>query len=123
MIALSVKLTKRNRIPELKAKLRPRMEKIINDHATQIASIARQLCPVDTGRLRDSIAVETYSGHRPGFGVAKRVVVGAKNEQGVEYGPFVEFGTVNMAAQPFLMPAFLSVQPQLIAAMKQIAKL
>lgn len=123
MIALGVKVTKRNRIPELRKQLRPRLAKIIDDYANQIASIARQLCPVDTGRLRDSIAVETYSGHRPGFGVAKRVVVGAKNDQGVEYGPFVEFGTVHMAAQPFLMPAFLSVQPQLIEAIKQIAKL
>lgn len=117
MIALGVKVTKRNRIPELRRSLRPRAERILNNAAMQIASIARQLCPVDTGNLRDSIAIETFSGHRPGFGVAKRVVVGEF------YAPFVEFGTSRMAAQPFLYPAFAAVKPNVIREMEKIAKL
>lgn len=116
MIALSVKVTKRNRIPELRRSLRPRAEAIINARALQIASIARQLCPVDTGALRDSIAIETYAGHRPGFGTAKRIVVGQF------YAPFVEFGTSRMAAQPFLMPAFEAVKGHILADMKRIFK-
>ncbi|MEN3329016.1 MAG: hypothetical protein V7638_3823 [Acidobacteriota bacterium] len=117
MFALGVKITKRNRIPELRRSLRPRAEKILDDAATQIASLARQLCPVgETGNLRDSIAIETYSGHRPGFGVAKSVVVG------MFYAPYVEFGTVNSPAQPFLMPAFESVKPNVVRAFERIAK-
>ena len=110
MISLGVKVTKKNRIPELRDSLRPRAEKILNDGANQIAVIARQLCPVDTGFLRDSIAVETYSGHRPGFGVAKRVVVGA------DYAAIVE------REQPFLIPAFEAVKPNIIRAFERLAK-
>lgn len=117
MIALGVKVTKRNRIPEVRANLRPRVEAMVNAAATQIAVIARQLCPVDTGALRDSIAIETYAGHRAGFGMAKAVVVFE------HYAPFVEFGTSKSAAQPFLMPAFEAVRPSLEQELKKIAKL
>ena len=117
MFALGVKITKQNRIPELRRSLRPRAEKILNDAATQIASLAFQLCPKDTWALAESIAIETYSGHRPGFGVAKRVVVG------MFYAPFVEFGTSNSPAQPFLMPAFEAVKPNTIAAFERLARL
>jgi HK97 gp10 family phage protein len=57
-------------------------------YAEDIAEDARGYTPVETGRLRDSI----YSD---------------ENEVGtdVEYAPFVEYGTVNMPAQPFLRPA------------------
>ena len=55
---------------------------------------AKRACPVDTGRLRNSITHVT----RPD---EKAVYIGTN----VEYGPCVELGTVHMAAQPFLKPA------------------
>lgn len=60
---------------------------------------ARELCPVDTGRLRASI---TSSG-------LQRDSRGAYVEIGtnVEYAGHVEFGTVRAAAQPYLRPALL----------------
>src|ERR1051326_9639781 len=93
MFTLGVKVVKKNRIPELRASLRPRAEKILNQGAMQIASLAFQFCPVGNrpyvdeegnkhpGFLRSTIAIETYSGNRPGYGVAKRVVVGARSEE------------------------------------------
>src|SRR5262245_58739753 len=104
MFSLGVKVAKKNRIPELRDSLRPRAEKILDQGAMQIASLAFQFCPVgervytdDEGdkhpeALRNSIAVETYSGNRPGYGAAKRVIVGKP------YAPWVEAHT------PFLMP-------------------
>lgn len=55
---------------------------------------AKDLCPVDTGRLRNSIThvVDEAAG---------AVYIGTN----VEYGPYVELGTEKMAAQPYLKPA------------------
>ena len=53
---------------------------------------ARALVPVDTGRLRDSIAHEVEDG---------TVYLSADTE----YAPFVELGTRRAAAKPFLIPA------------------
>jgi HK97 gp10 family phage protein len=60
---------------------------------------ARQLCPVDTGRLRSSIIAEQGRDARGFF-----VQIGTN----VEYAPYVEFGTGRSAAQPFLRPGVLA---------------
>lgn len=54
---------------------------------------AKRLCPVDTGRLRNSITHQQYDDHTE--------VVGTN----VEYAPYVELGTSRMGAKPFLRPA------------------
>lgn len=54
---------------------------------------ARQLAPVDTGFLRNSIEVLKTGD------LSAVVFVGA------EYGVYVEFGTRRMRAQPFFTPA------------------
>jgi HK97 gp10 family phage protein len=59
---------------------------------------AKEICPVDTGNLRNSIthtpAAEDSDGKRS-------VYIGTN----VFYAPFVELGTVKMAARPYLRPA------------------
>ena len=66
---------------------------------------ARELCPVDTGRLRNSITHRMGGGgfSFPGMGAAvgKEVTVGSN----VEYAAYVELGTSRTDAQPFLRPA------------------
>ena len=54
---------------------------------------AKRLCPVDTGRLRNSITHQQYDDHTE--------VIGTN----VEYAPYVELGTVRMKARPYLRPA------------------
>ena len=54
---------------------------------------AKMLCPVDTGRLRNSITHQQYD--------ETTEVIGTN----VEYAPFVELGTHKMAARPYLRPA------------------
>ena len=56
--------------------------------AEEVATDARAIVPVDTGTLRDSIHTE------PG-----KVVVTAP------YAAFVEYGTADTSAQPYLRPA------------------
>lgn len=55
---------------------------------------AKRLCPVDTGRLRNSIT-HTIDGDE----------MAAYIGTNVEYGPAVELGTSKQKAQPFLTPA------------------
>lgn len=57
-------------------------------------SYAKQECPVDTGRLRNSITHAVESGE-------KAVYIGTN----VEYAAFVELGTSHMKARPYLKPA------------------
>ena len=56
-------------------------------------SYAKKLCPVDTGRLRNSITHQQMS---------ESVEVIGTN---VEYAPYVCLGTHKMAPRPFLRPA------------------
>ena len=58
----------------------------------QAEGYAKMLCPVDTGRLRNSIT-HTYD--------ADYAYIGTN----VEYAPYVEMGTSRTKAQPFLRPA------------------
>lgn len=53
---------------------------------------AKGYCPVDTGRLRNSIT-HTVQGDSAYIGT------------NVEYAPYVEMGTSRMKAQPYLKPA------------------
>lgn len=56
---------------------------------------AKAKCPVDTGRLRNSIT------HVLKGGISPAVCIGTN----VEYGKYVEEGTSRHDAQPFLRPA------------------
>lgn len=69
--------------------------------ATQ--NLARLYCPVDTGRLRSSIQASKGSDAQGPY---------ADIGTNVEYAAFVEFGTVHMAAQPYLRPALMVAATQ-----------
>lgn len=69
--------------------------------AIRVERAAKRAAPVDTGRLRSSIARETT---RDADGFLARVGTD------VEYAPYVEFGTQRASAQPFLRPALDSVR-------------
>lgn len=57
---------------------------------------AKRKCPVDTGRLRNSITHQVEAGERSG-----KVYIGTN----VEYAEYVELGTFRQKAQPYLKPA------------------
>lgn len=59
----------------------------------QCEGYAKLICPVDTGRLRNSITHTQED--------KDTELVGSP----VEYAPYVEYGTVKMSAQPYLRPA------------------
>lgn len=71
-------------------------------------SYAKKLCPVDTGRLRNSITHQQYDENTE--------VIGTN----VEYAPFVELGTTRMGARPYLRPAAEGHTAEYLAIMKQV---
>lgn len=71
-------------------------------------SYAKAACPVDTGRLRNSITHEQYS--------EDTEVIGTN----VEYAPYVELGTSKMSAKPFLRPAAENHVAEYQAVIKQV---
>lgn len=71
-------------------------------------SYAKKLCPVDTGRLRNSITHQQYDENTE--------VIGTN----VEYAPFVELGTTRMSARPYLRPAAEGHTAEYLAIMKQV---
>jgi len=80
------------------------------DGARQMLERVKEQCPVDTGHLRDSLYItetDKTKRHAPGRVGALSV----KNPYcfittNVHYAFFVEYGTKNMAAQPFMRPVF-----------------
>ena len=71
-------------------------------------SYAKKACPVDTGRLRNSITHAQES--------EDTEVIGTN----VEYAPYVELGTSRMSARPFLRPAAEGHTAEYIAILKTI---
>ena len=74
------------------------VEAVLEANAKEIEFEAKRMCPVDTGKLRQSILAtkegdKTYKIEANATGLAP-------------YAPFVEHGTSKMSAQPFLYPAF-----------------
>ena len=71
-----------------------------------VADRAKQLAPVDTGRLRDSIGVSTIAPKEMSFSIRHddvRVFIGPAAD--VWYAPYVEFGTWKHEGHPFMRPA------------------
>ena len=62
--------------------------------AEELARRIRQKAPVDTGKLRNSVSVQTTKD-------GGRVTVG----RGIRYAGYIEDGTATMRAQPYIEPA------------------
>lgn len=96
-IAAEVKYT--NRIPQVRAEIIRGLENAVKETAYSIEGTAKQLAPIDTGFLRNSITANMFAP------LVWYVDVGA------EYGIHQEFGTRYVPAHPFLHPAVHREKP------------
>lgn len=78
---------------------------VLGKIALKIAQDARRAAPVDTGRLRRSIATSTDVGREVVY-----VTANPRGPQGQAYAAYVELGTRYMHAQPYLRPAAYRAQ-------------
>jgi len=83
--------------------------------ASAIRKLAAEKAPVDTGNLKRNVIVKRLPPAEAGMSsmhivtVRKGKITKAQKKRGLQdafYARFVEFGTVKMAPQPFLRPAF-----------------
>lgn len=74
-----------------------------------IEGMAKQRVRVDTGNLKNSIAVEMEDS-----------LGGTVGPRSVDYALPQEYGTYKMAGQPYMRPAAQTVKPQFLAAMREI---
>lgn len=79
---------------EVKTALEQAFDRALEKIGLTAERYAMVLCPVDTGRLRNSITHTIDSGEKAAY-------IGTN----VEYAPYVEMGTSRMKEQPFLRPA------------------
>jgi HK97 gp10 family phage protein len=84
----------KNNLPRIESQIAKALSDLIRRTAFAIEARAKQLCPVDTGRLRNSITTDITG---PGSATVGTNVV---------YAPFQEFGTRFQKGKPFLTPAF-----------------
>jgi HK97 gp10 family phage protein len=95
---MSVKLNiVKNDLPKIPQHLRQAVADALTKAAHVHESLAKQLAPVDTGNLRNSIQVETE---------ANESALKSEVQVNAEYGIYVELGTVHQSSQPFFSPAF-----------------
>lgn len=90
-------------ITQLAEKINAQLPSALLAGAEAVAECARGLCPVDTGRLRDSISTSQE-------GKSAQVSVGEG------YGIYVELGTYKSAAQPFLVPSLAAAESEILSA-------
>jgi HK97 gp10 family phage protein len=103
-ITLKVEL---NKFPEVGSRIRAQLSKAIRKAGFDIEAHAKNVVPVRTGNLKNSIQTEIKND------LLAQVQVGA------EYGIYVEYGTRKMSARPYLRPAVEEVREPFVEACKQ----
>lgn len=109
------------------------MAQTVKKAAFDTEARAKANAPVQTGFLKSSIYVELhdssdYDGgaEPPGDAEMLPEIERAADDHtayvavGASYGVYVEMGTVNMAAQPYLVPALEAVRPGFLAACEKL---
>lgn len=95
------------RLERLGAAIQAAAASAVADACEEVQNRARALCPVESGTLKASIAVETGQAEDGAWGM-----VSAKTD----YAAPVELGTYKQSAKPFLQPAFAQMKGKVAAA-------
>jgi len=97
-----------NHFNKIAARLPKATGVIVRNAASDIEAHAKAVVPVDTKKLKNSIATEMTS--------ATTAEVGPHTD----YAVYVEYGTYKMAARPYMTPAADRVRPSFILAMSRL---
>jgi HK97 gp10 family phage protein len=100
---------------KLDLKLNKQADRAINDSLTrglriiaiELENAAKDLCPANTGNLRNSIS------H---FSDDESATVATN----VEYGIYQEYGTKKMSAQPFMRPALYNNKDKIVQILRGV---
>lgn len=87
---------------------------VVRNTAYDIERDAKQLCPVRSGRLRDSISTSIE-------GDGRFASIQAEIGPTVPYALEVEYGTSEQPPEPFMRPALSQNEPSFVRAMSLMA--
>jgi hypothetical protein len=124
-----------NLLPQTPEALNTAIGRAVRKAAFDIAARAIDGPPRDTGFMKGSIYVALHSGQNlypypdglepthPGAALLEQVEAPPNDRTayvavGASYGIYVELGTANMAAQPYLLPAAEFVKPEYLTALR-----
>lgn len=88
----------------------------VNNAADMVVDLAKQLAPVDTSLLQESIQKENLSN------IKGRAIISAGEGCPDQRAPAQEFGTIFQPAQPYLIPAAKEIDIKL-EIMKEVQRL
>lgn len=83
----------KNDLPRIASRIEKALSQLVRKHAFGIEARAKQLAPVDSGLLRNSIQTDIKG--------PLKATVGTNTE----YASYQEFGTRHQKGKPFLTPA------------------
>lgn len=123
-----------NLLPRVPGSLDTAVSRAVRKAAFDIQGMAMAMAPVDTGFLKNSIYVVTHdastyeradlraSGKNSDAEMLPEIDEPPNDRTayvavGADYGLYVEFGTANAPAQPYLLPAAEFVKPQYLKAL------
>jgi HK97 gp10 family phage protein len=106
-----INLTRR-RLRRLPEETRSGIKSALAAGAGLMLDTAKQLVPKDTGNLESLLAMRIQ---RDGLSARVGLIGKRANRKGY-YGRYLEDGTVNIPAQPFLTPAFMAHKADTIKA-------
>lgn len=93
------------------------VKRAVRAGAEVVAATAKEFAPVRTGNLREAIHVREVKTRSP-WSVAFEVAVGEGDFKGHQfYAAFIEYGTSQIQAQPFMRPAVEVAGPRATATM------
>lgn len=93
-------------LKQIGEKVSEKTKQALKECSDMLVHEAKSRCPVDSGRLRDSIHAEKKKG-----GTKYQIVADAKDDQGRYYGRIVEYSPkIN---KPFMYPAMDSLREQI----------
>ena len=95
-------------IDKSNAQLANGIDRIVQGAGIRCQALAKQACPVDTGRLRNSILYHN---------IGKNYCTVDTN---VNYAVFVEMGTRRMSSRPFLYPAYIKAKQEMMDKLRAV---
>lgn len=101
-------IIKYNNLPKLAKRLPLEVDAIVRTAAFAVEGYAKDIVPVDTGTLKNSIQTEHLE-------IAKAAIA-----PHTEYSAFVEYGTRKMKARPYMRPAAEKVAPQFFDELRNL---
>jgi len=102
----------KRRLKAIYEQSRAEMQAVFEAEADRLTAMQRRFVPVDQGDTLASIRTAAAEGGKIGV----KVIAGSRK---AFQAPWIEFGTIKMAAQPFFFPPYRILRPSIKRAVRK----